>query len=931
MKQNKKCYMAIVMAIVMAMSSLVTMPISVVADELGNRMEEGAIWEGIVDSFIQYDEYHGLDVLPSDPNEVIMIGTAEELETLLVGGPNSAGRTFALANDIYLTREWVPVNDFRGTFDGRGHAIHNLFVLESSGQHVAGLFGLIGASDEGIFQDNNFVVTIKNLGIYIGSQGVFAGGDTSEYTVVAGGLVGASGLNSLNINNSYVVGDISSINYYQAGIVGGLVGGFIGGLLWPATSTSTFTISNSFFSGNVTTNSFGRNDGTFAGGLVGAIGGFQNDTIKISNSYSTGNIYASMQDKYFGSLIAGGLIGVGVGASIDGIAGFTITNSYTTSNVKLSTSEESYGFAFSGGVIGGIEFHLFGGSSIIIVDPNDVIINSYRLSTQVISGGTINNAGIPLTSEQMRTQSYFEDWDFDNTWTFIDGANDGFPVLRGVGHRQTQAPTGTIYVSSTSERVGQIVNVPIEIENSPGVFSVGLRVEYDSQLELIGFTPGILTLPTEPANLNINPILFNLENEILANNYTDGTLITLQFRIREDATDSFAPITVTPTTGSHRINFQPAISLQPLDFDVINGGITIRTFTFGDLNDDDRVDVMDITLLRMYLENFSIEINRSAADVNADGVINSLDLTLLRLYVAGHNVVLGPQVVAFVVAYHESSEVQISASNETAQVGEYVDVIISLDENQNGLFATSLNLDFDTSQLELVSITRGDMGTRFLPPLAPTSLMFEASSLGVNVHGAGELATARFRVLEGASGTIPVGLRDNLDTHRFSDSFPINWMPISITPVFNAGSVTVTTDNLVDRTALHVAIEEAEGRIEVNYTLESWATMQEALISARSVYADTNVTQAQIDTVASDLWAAIEVLERISSRPTTLGEAIEEAESKLPGDFIQSGWIRLQSALINARRVYENPNTTSTQRERAFNDLMTALEALVRR
>ena len=76
----------------------------------------------------------------SVPPDAIRITTAAQLAA--IGGPQSAGRYYYLGNNIYLTSEWVPIDDFRGTFDGQGFTINNLFVLASSQRQYAGLFGL---------------------------------------------------------------------------------------------------------------------------------------------------------------------------------------------------------------------------------------------------------------------------------------------------------------------------------------------------------------------------------------------------------------------------------------------------------------------------------------------------------------------------------------------------------------------------------------------------------------------------------------------------------------------------------------------------------------------------------------------------------------------------------------------------------------------
>jgi hypothetical protein len=139
---------------------------------------------------------------------------------------------------------------FKGTFDGQGHEIRDLYISSSWG--TIGLFGCVG--EGGI---------ISNISVMNATVGEGVGGlvRLNEDTVrsldvapmsAAGGLVGYNGG---TVSNSYSTGSVTgNVN------VGGLVGENYG------------TVSNSHFTGNVT----GLDE---FGGLVGANGG------TVSNSY----------------------------------------------------------------------------------------------------------------------------------------------------------------------------------------------------------------------------------------------------------------------------------------------------------------------------------------------------------------------------------------------------------------------------------------------------------------------------------------------------------------------------------------------------------------------------------------------------------------------------------------------------------------------
>jgi filamentous hemagglutinin family protein len=177
---------------------------------------------------------------------------------------------------------------FKGTFDGLGHSISDLYINRSSTDYI-GLFGYTNGA------------TISNLGLI-------------DFNIVGGYFVG--GLVGYNfgstISNSYATGAVSGTS-----IVGGLVGYNFGS-----------TISNSYATGTVS-------GYEFVGGLVG----YNNDST-IQNSYATGAVS--------GSNYVGGLVGSGVTSTVTNSFWDTQTSGQNTSvgGTGLTTAQMSYGQIF---------------------------------------------------------------------------------------------------------------------------------------------------------------------------------------------------------------------------------------------------------------------------------------------------------------------------------------------------------------------------------------------------------------------------------------------------------------------------------------------------------------------------------------------------------------------------------------------------------
>ncbi len=182
-------------------------------------------------------------------------------------------------------------------------------------------------------------------------------------------------ISNLGLENA----NISSSNHNVGGLIGYQGGG---------------TISNSYFSGNVS----GYQS---VGGLVGSAGGSVGP-VYMYNSYSTGTVTAS--------LYAGGLYGM---LNTSG----EISNSFSTQTVTGSYSTGLISWVTNGPVFSNLYWYNQTGDS-----ANNCFANSPETCTKIDS----DNGGISYFYTS--TNSPMSSWDFDNVWDTTDGTT--YPHLR---------------------------------------------------------------------------------------------------------------------------------------------------------------------------------------------------------------------------------------------------------------------------------------------------------------------------------------------------------------------------------------------------------------------------------------------------------------------------------------------------------------------
>ena len=200
-------------------------------DSFGSYYDGAAPWYGGVDT-----AWYRADA------DTYMIGTAEELAGLAqlvnTGAASFENKTVKLISDLDLNNiNWTPIGDvdadtyvgFRGTFDGQGHTVSNLYI--DSDSWAQGLFG---------YMENH--AAVQNLTVH---NAAVSAEDTC-------GVIVGYVANTAQFSNIRVTGDITVTGQEQVGVIAGH-GGYatFDGCAVAAKTGSTITADGSFAAGIV--------------------------------------------------------------------------------------------------------------------------------------------------------------------------------------------------------------------------------------------------------------------------------------------------------------------------------------------------------------------------------------------------------------------------------------------------------------------------------------------------------------------------------------------------------------------------------------------------------------------------------------------------------------------------------------------------------
>ena len=130
-----------------------------------------------------------------------------------------------------------------------------------------------------------------------------------------------------------------------------------------------------------------------------------------------------------------------------------------------------------------------------------------------------------------------------------------------------------------------------------------------------------------------------------------------------------------------------------------------------------------------------------------------------------------------------------------------------------------------------------------------------------------------------------------------------------------------------NKSQLKVVIDQVENKNSEDYTEESWEAFANALAEARAVFEDENATPESVDQAYRKLNEAINGLTVKVNKPE-LKELIDKAQNKKSEDYTDTSWDAFETALEEAKAVFENEAATSEQISQAYRKLNEAINGL---
>ena len=286
--------------------------------------------------------------------------------------------------------------------------------------------------------------------------------------------------------------------------------------------------------------------------------------------------------------------------------------------------------------------------------------NTLVTNVQISGPETVyESSAIQLTASVTPEDAY----DTVVSWTAEEGTGDGYITCDGLFYglsagtvtvkakaldgsevydtkvitvQEIEMTDATLTVSSGTARAGGTANVTVSVTENSHAEAIQFAVMYDNtKLALNSFEAGEAMSGLAPtiSNPSEGVILFNWDS--LSGLTAGGSLLNLTFDVNSEAS-GLAVIEVPVNDPEYDFIFAKGNDMTEINVAAVNGTLNITTLMYGDVNGDEKVNVIDANLVRRYSAKL-IELDDTqlmAADVSGDNKVNVIDANLIRRYSA---------------------------------------------------------------------------------------------------------------------------------------------------------------------------------------------------------------------------------------------------------------------------------------------------------
>jgi len=409
----------------------------------------------------------------------------------------------------------------------------------------------------------------------------------------------------------------------------------------------------------------------------------------------------------------------------------TILPSSTTDTIVWSSSNENYVAVSDNGLITGVSE---GTATITATASSGLTATCYvtvKAAQVMPTSVTLSDTYITLAPEDAKALiPTFEPFNTTETtlvWTSSDesvatvdkngvvtAVSNGFATIRGKTTNgltsecvvKVVSATGTsVLLDNTKASPGGTAQVKANIVKNPGLSAYKFKVNCDADvLTPVSITPnaefgGTFSTNLEDANrTELNVLWYSGNEDVVVN----GELFTVNFKVNDSAAYGDSSI-VSIEYGATDVC---DVSGNYIAIYTENATVSITDPRPGDIYEDSDVNVYDLTLLARYitsLETFT-ERQEEAADVNNDGRVDILDVIRLAQYLVKWS---GIELMSLGL-YDEPTTPAISVGSASVNESNEAEIPVYI-KNNSGILGYRFVLDYNAEDIEILSITPSEL------------------------------------------------------------------------------------------------------------------------------------------------------------------------------------------------------------------------------